>query len=155
MTDDVNQQSPARCYGCKYHMGCNRVHHGFVGCRCRKHDHPIVDEQYTNMDAKICAYTCYHFDGAGNMNVCPDWRPARYRGTHNGAQVREWLYEQENKTTCYFCGKPVDPTSPKTHVHHIVPVAKGGAHLPGNTVLAHECCHMAFHNGHKLGSGDD
>ncbi len=51
--------------------------------------------------------------------------------------LRVWQQE-----ACYYCNRPFGPATQDTHVEHIVPVARDGAHAAFNIVLSCPECNM-------------
>lgn len=129
------------CYGCKHHMGCTKTAHGFLGCRCRKHDNPIVLTRYVHMEKRACAVSTWHYA----TDACPDWEPASRRprfpyGTRESVAAM-------HGTECYFCHKLINLTTDGDGVvlHHVIWHKDGGAIHPENLRLAHRACHDEFH----------
>jgi 5-methylcytosine-specific restriction endonuclease McrA len=61
-------------------------------------------------------------DELGVKNLIRQWRS------------RRWL-------VCYYCGVKI--TQEQVHVDHIVPVSKGGPHIPGNLCTSCERCNLS------------
>ena len=142
------------CYGCRHHMGCNRVHQGFLGCRCRIHGNPIaLTSGHVHMKDRICASFTWHY---GDVH-CPDWEPPKPRRQRMDHSLRYDVADLHG-ANCYFCGKPVvvDDWTGITALHHIKRRADGGSDEPENLRLAHTECHDAHHRaeGRDADEGD-
>ena len=93
-------------------------------------------------------YVWYRVSGSRDPPVS-DWRKYRITGSYvtkpgsrspdNWQELRQQALEQDNYK-CGNCG-----STRNLHVHHIVPLSKGGSNEPGNLRTLCRTCHTKLH----------
>ena len=103
-----------------------------------------------NGSKRYCSKACYqaltrrHESPAMARRAAKERRRARKQGAFVADVNRRDVYERD-EWTCQLCGQPVDPeatvpepTAPT--IDHVLALANGGTHEPGNVQLAHFLC---------------
>lgn len=90
---------------------------------------------------RFCSITCTQKHGNKNGKHIRRERIKQQRTAH---VYRQQIYKRDNYT-CQLCNEPVNMTlNPQADMapslDHIIPLAKGGTHSPGNVQLAHRLC---------------
>jgi hypothetical protein len=134
------------CQDCKHHMGCTPKPQGFLGCQCRKHEHPLKMSKYQAIDKRPCATSTWHYGKAD----CPDWKPKSRRRPKMGWDIKLEVAELHG-LRCFFCKRVIEGSivdDPDVILHHLDRFCDGGSNEPKNLYLAHRACHDDYHRKH-------
>lgn len=92
--------------------------------------------------SRFCTRTCYSRAMSRNGK-----HRRRQRMRQGGSVSLAYIVERDGRR-CHLCGKLVDMRAKVPHpsaptLDHLVPLAAGGEHAPGNVALAHFACNVA------------
>jgi 5-methylcytosine-specific restriction endonuclease McrA len=94
--------------------------------------------------AKYCPGSCRIKAAADARSEARHKRRARERDAYVAPVSRHAVFKRD-AYTCQLCGVPLDMEAKAPHplspsIDHVIPLAKGGAHEPGNVQAAHFLC---------------
>lgn len=94
--------------------------------------------------SRTCSEPCQQVWLRSAKHEAKHRRRARERNAYVAPVIRHIIYARDNHT-CQLCGEPIDMNANAPHprspsIDHIIPLARGGTHEPGNVQAAHFLC---------------
>lgn len=100
--------------------------------------------------AKTCPGACRAAQGNDSRREAEQRRRARMRDAFVARVVRREVFARD-AYMCKLCGEPLDMSKQAPHplspsIDHVIPLANGGTHEPGNVQAAHFLCNSVKSN---------